>query len=805
VLDELGKAQWFSKLDLKSGYWQIVVDPVDRQKTAFITRDGLFEFIVMPFGLTAAPATFQRLMDTVLKGLLWKNVMVYLDDIIIYSKSWRDHVQALDDVFRRLRAANLKASASKCALGQTEMQYLGDLVTRDGILPDASNVQAVMDAAAPKTVRDVRSFLGMANYYSQFVEGFAAIARPLYRLTKKDTPFQWTDDCEDSFQALREALVSAPVLRRPDSALPYILQTDWSPVAIGAVLTQIGADKEEHPVAFASRVLRGPELKYAATEGECFAVVHFIEHFRPYLHGAHFTVQMDHWALKWLMSNEHRNGRLARWALKMQEYNFDVLHRKGALNANADAMSRPPIAQAEDPEDDGRVVVVHTFLRAHSGESTQRITYEEGGEGSGPSVDAEMVCEICKSPERADVMILCDGCTDGYHLDCLRPALDSVPEGNWLCDGCLKTASSSRRQIDGPPPATSAAEVVEVAAPEDITEDIPTLHFLRMHEYPEDAPETEKARIRSKSGRYAYIDDHLVHQKTGKPIPEVNKRAGIIQNLHKLGHFGVTKTIHMVQQRYWWWGLTDMVKQEVKNCKHCKLLRHTFNEPAIMTPIPVHSAFHKVGLDLVGPLQRTAAGNRYIITCVDYMTKWVEAMVLPVKTSKRTAEFLYNEVICRHGCPAEVVTDQGGEFQGEFQELLDKFHIDHRLTSPYHPQANGLTERFNQTLTKSLIKMTQENEEEWDKQLPTVLLGYRATIQASTRYTPYHLLHGREMTLPMQDMARLPAPAVGYEDPTAQAMMDNLKPLQKTLALAKENIAEAQKKQSAHYARRHLD
>ena len=385
-------------------------------------------------------------------------------------------------------------------------------------------------------------------------------------------------------------------------------------------------------------------------------------------------------------------------------------------------------------------------------------------------------------------MVLCDGCIGGYHLDCLRPALDSVPEGNWLCDGCLKTASSSGRQTDGPPPARSAAEVVEVAAPEDIVEDIPTLHFLKMHEYPDEASEPEKARIKSKSGRHAYIEDRLVHQKTGKPIPEVNKRARIIQNLHKLGHFGGTKTTHMVQQRYWWWGLTDVVQQEVKNCK---LLRHTFNEPAIMTPIPVHSAFHKVGLDLVGPLQRTAAGNRYMITCVDYMTKWVEAIVLPDKTSKRTAEFLYSEVICRHGCPAEEVTGQGGEFQGEFQELLDKFHIDHRLTSPYHPQANGLTERFNQTLTKSLIKMTQENEEEWDKQLLTVLLGYRATIQASTRYTPYHLLHGKEMMLPMPDMARL---AVGCDDPrpTAQAMIDNLKPLQKTLASAKENIAETQ-------------
>ena len=223
-----------------------------------------------------------------------------------------------------------------------------------------------------------------------------------------------------------------------------------------------------------------------------------------------------------------------------------------------------------------------------------------------------------------------------------------------------------------------------------------------------------------------------------------------------------------------------------------------------MTPISVHSAFRKFGLDLVGPLQRAAAGNRYIITCVDCMTKWVEAIVLPVKTSKRIAEFLYNEVICRHGCPAEVVTYQGGDFQGEFQEILDKFHIDHRLTSLYHPQANGLTEQFNQTLTKSLIKMTQENEEEWDKQLPTVLLGYRATIQAPTRYTPYHLLHGKGMTAPMPDMARLPAPAVGYEDPTAQAMMDNLKPLQKTLTLAKENIPETQRKQSVHYAKKHL-
>lgn len=235
LLDELGKAQWFSKLDLKSGYWHIVVDPVDRSKTAFITRDGLYEFLVMPFGLTAAPAAFQRLMNTVLKGLLWEKVMVYLDDIIIYSPTWEEHLATLDNVFRRLRAANLKASSAKCAIAQTEIGYLGHLVTREGILPDQGNVQAVQDSRTPRPVREVRSFLGMANYYSQFVEGFAEIAKPLYKLAKKDEVFDWSYECQAAFDSLKEALVTAPVLRRPDGSKPYVLHTDWSPIAIGAV------------------------------------------------------------------------------------------------------------------------------------------------------------------------------------------------------------------------------------------------------------------------------------------------------------------------------------------------------------------------------------------------------------------------------------------------------------------------------------------------------------------------------------------------------------------------------------------
>ena len=276
-------------------------------------------------------------------------------------------------------------------------------------------------------------------------------------------------------------------------------------------------------------------------------------------------------------------------------------------------------------------------------------------------------------------------------------------------------------------------------------------------------------------------------------------RHDIIMKCHQLGHFGVQKTVSLVQQGYWWWGITEMVRDIVKGCEECKLMRHSFAEPVEMTPVPVKYPFHKVGIDLIAPLQTTSAGNKYIVTCVDYFSKWVEARAIPDKTSRQTADFLYCDIVCRHGTPAEVLSAQGGEFPGHFQDLLDRLCIDHRLTSPYHPQANGLTERFNQTLTRSLTKMTR-NTREWDREIPTVLLGYRASVQASTRFTPFHILRGQDMQLPMQQMLRVPAPEVGCEDPTAEAVIDSLKPLQTVLTQAHANISAAQQKQMTHYA-----
>ena len=377
VVNEIGKAQWFSKLDLKSGYWQIVIDPADRHKTAFHTRDGLYEFIVMPFGLTSAPATFQRCMDMVLCDLLWDRVLVYLDDIIIYSETWQEQMATIDEVLRRLRAAGLKASAGKCEFGQTSMQYLGHLVTREGVLPDESNIKAIMDCKPPDNLKQLRSFMGMLQYYANYIPSLASIAAPLFRLYKKDKVFSWHDVCQTAFDDIKARLTTPPVLRRANTALPYILQTDWSQNAIGAVLAQEDSAGHEHPISYASKILKGPELNYSA------AVVSFVEHFRPYLYGSPFTLEMDHWALKWLMTGQHKNGSRARWALKLQEYDFVIRHRRGTQNANLDALSRPPIATVPEPRLRTLAVVQTLPLDFDCDSDGQRITYGSDSEGGG--------------------------------------------------------------------------------------------------------------------------------------------------------------------------------------------------------------------------------------------------------------------------------------------------------------------------------------------------------------------------------------------------------------------------------------
>ena len=336
-----GRKKYFSKLDLASAYWSVKIDEKDREKTAFVTKQGLFEWLVMPFGLCNAPATFQRLMDEVFAELKFKCVVVYFDDIVIFSDSFEEHIVHLELVFKKLTDAHLQAKLVKCQFGLEEVSFLGFIIGPEGVKPDPDTVRSVAEFRVPKTVRDLRSFLGLASFYRSFIAGFAGIATPLHQLTKKDIVFVWNDEAHAAFNHLKHALTSAPILATPEFGKPFTLTTDASRYALGAVLSQMKEGKER-VIRYASRTMNAAERRYSVTEQECLAIVWAIGVYRCYLLGIHFTIVTDHKPLVSLpkLKLDDPYGRLARWTLKLQHYDYDVVYTKGSLNTNADALSR---------------------------------------------------------------------------------------------------------------------------------------------------------------------------------------------------------------------------------------------------------------------------------------------------------------------------------------------------------------------------------------------------------------------------------------------------------------------------------
>ncbi|KAL9976989.1 hypothetical protein ACROYT_G014344 [Oculina patagonica] len=356
TLDALSGTQYFTTLDLKSGYWQIELHPSAQEKSAFVTHNGLYEFLVMPFGLTNSGASFQRLMGHILRGLEYRFALIYIDDIIIFSKSVEEHLAHLEEVFRRLREANVKLNPKKCSFVKQRVEYLGHVVTPDGVQPNPEKVRVVRDFPVPKNLKELRAFMGLANYYRRFVRGFAHIASPLNALTKKGVKFGWTQSCADAFDKLKRALVSAPILAYPDFKKEFLLFVDASSTGIGFTLAQKQNGKEV-VIAYNGRGLNRAEQNYSTTEREALALVEGIKKFQPYLFGRKFTVITDHSSLRWLMNVKDATGRLARWSLLLQQYDFEIVHRPGREHSNADSLSRRPYEanthlgslQKEDP------------------------------------------------------------------------------------------------------------------------------------------------------------------------------------------------------------------------------------------------------------------------------------------------------------------------------------------------------------------------------------------------------------------------------------------------------------------------
>ena len=824
-LERLGGATIFSSLDLRSGYFQVPLAPEDAPKTAFAAPRRKLEFTRLPMGLVNSPACFQRMMDNLIIGEARTFSCGYLDDCLIWTCGAADidggvqrHIRHVEHVISILDRANLRIHPKKCEFGMDELVFLGHKVSAEGLQPEETKTIAVRQMLPPRTVRGVRSFLGFVGYYRRFVQHFSLIARPLHELTKVGVEFIWDQECHAAWETLRHRVMTAPILKHPNFDEPFLLQTDWQPEGIGAILAQI-QDGREHVIAYGSRALRGPELNYAPTEGECAAVVYFVKYFRHYLHGRRFTVQTDHIALKWLMQTKDLTGRLARWALKLQEYDFDIQYRPGKANANADGLSRlvpPPhhrmcmmratrslAVQERQPGDEGgapvqtdrielttlaadglweqdegmvgyaeaRANTAGTDKAASRNHLKRRLaqavdtpakrqrrcapdsedTHSGSDNGGSPTRstlqqadatdddeeydDDDIICQTCRSPRHAASMLLCDNCDLGYHKVCLRPMLIKVPTGRWYCDTCRTSsiADVSSKQVTG-----------------DVTEDQHLIDYL----YDKTLPpgDKERRRIRQKARQYKIHDGKLYKISKGRTrnVPLIKDREDVIRRVHDfLGHTGINRSVQILSERYWWWGLTQHVREFIKNCPACVADRIKFDVHTPLHPIPVEARpWMQVGVDLQGPYEGSASGHHYVMVVICYFTKFPEAFPLKDKASRTVAEKFSSEIICRYGCPSVVITDRGTEFEASFAELMETCEIDHRHSSAYHPQTNGLVERMNRTIKAALSKDVRVNARDWDTFIPRILLGIRAGVQASTKYSPYALVFGRQPYLP---------------------------------------------------------
>lgn len=347
ILEKLGRCQYFTTLDLAKGFHQIEIDGRDTHKTAFSVENGHYEFLRMPFGLKTAPATFQRLMNNVLNEFINKICLVYMDDIIIYSTSLQEHIDSLNKIFKRLSEVNLKIQLDKSEFLKRETEFLGHIVTRDGIKPNPKKIECVKNFPIPKTQKQIKQFLGLTGFYRKFIKDYSLIAKPITKYLKRDAKLR-IDDPEylHSIDSLKRLLITEPILRYPNFNKTFTITTDASQFALGAVLSQ-----DEHPICFASRTLNDHEQRYSTIEKELLAIVWAVKYFRPYVFGRRFLIETDHKPLQWLFSLKEPNSRLFRWKIKLSEYDYEIRYKKGAKNGNADALSRIEVNLVDDHEE----------------------------------------------------------------------------------------------------------------------------------------------------------------------------------------------------------------------------------------------------------------------------------------------------------------------------------------------------------------------------------------------------------------------------------------------------------------------
>ena len=767
TLHLLARAKYFSKLDLRSGYWQVEIEEEDKPKTAFqVGTLGFFEFNRMPFGLCNAPATFQRLMECCIGDMNLRDCLIYLDDIVIFSTTFEEHLERLEAVFSRLHSHNLKLKASKCEFLKTSVTYLGHVVSEAGIHTDPEKTEAVRTWPVPKSVKDVRSYLGFTGYYRRFIRDYAKIARPLNDLLvghctsksgkkgkSRKTPFIWTDSQQKAFESLKEKLISAPILAYADYSLPFKLHTDASNVGIGAVLYQ-RQDDVDRVVAYANRSLKPSEKNYPAHKLEFLALKWAItEKYHDYLYGAKFDVVTDNNPLTYVFTTAKLDGTGQRWLAELSNYNCSISYRSGKTNGDADGLSRRP-----QEESGVTTTLFPDVLKAISYSLTaEQIPFADAV--NIPDDDEELEEEE-KVPE-----------------DVLTGTALSTQDWNKAQAEDKSISFVVDRLIVGEKPTTAEAE----------NENIDKRYLYNWENY------------RLMNG-LLYRETTMNDEKIEQLVIPSHLAEIIFRSYHDdLGHQGRDRTTSLIRRRFFWPGMNAYIKAMVQQCERCIRRKKTPIRATELVNITSSFPMELVCIDFL-KLDRSKGGYEDVLVITDHFSRYAQAISTKNQTAYTTAKALYEHFFIHYGFPAVLHSDKGANFESKvIRKLCEIAGIRKSRTTPYHPMGNGMTERYNRTLMNMLGTLQEQQKADWKSHLSTLTHAYNATEHESTGFSPFFLMFGRHPRLAIDAFLGL-----RKEDETMRKRhkdyVDGLKSrLGTAYRTANEEAKAAARKQKKHY------